>query len=264
METRDFSALEAALRDRVLDRWVPNTRPGNHGAAGNALEDLLGVKENNLKIPDWGIFELKTHRLESGTLLTLLHSEPQPGRAIPRLLTSMGWAHAEAGRKYGDHEKSFRSTTSAIEHTVRGFTIEQTPETLALTFDPEKVSTKQLKHEDWLKSLDGRVPHYSSVLPLRWNKEDLYRKIRDKLNDTILVNYRREVRGGVSGFTFESAHVLHDFNPTKFDLLVAQGRLVIDFDARTGHNHGTKFRVKRRHLSDMFDSSADITPAQTI
>ena len=35
-------------------------RIGNDGSAGNTLEDLLGVSENNLKLPDWGEIELKT------------------------------------------------------------------------------------------------------------------------------------------------------------------------------------------------------------
>ncbi len=42
--------------------WVRNRRPKNPGGAGNTLEDLLGVKENNFRAPDYGEYELKTHR----------------------------------------------------------------------------------------------------------------------------------------------------------------------------------------------------------
>ena len=31
--------------------WIPNARPGNAGGIGNTLEDLLGIRENNLPIP---------------------------------------------------------------------------------------------------------------------------------------------------------------------------------------------------------------------
>jgi hypothetical protein len=30
--------------------WIENARPGNQGGVGNTLEDLLGIKENNLPL----------------------------------------------------------------------------------------------------------------------------------------------------------------------------------------------------------------------
>jgi len=32
--------------------WIPNARPGNSGGIGNTLEDLLGIEENNLPMPN--------------------------------------------------------------------------------------------------------------------------------------------------------------------------------------------------------------------
>lgn len=32
--------------------WIISGRHGNHGAVGNTLEDLLGIEENNLPIPN--------------------------------------------------------------------------------------------------------------------------------------------------------------------------------------------------------------------
>ena len=32
--------------------WVENRRRGNAGSVGNVLEDLLGIEENNLPIPN--------------------------------------------------------------------------------------------------------------------------------------------------------------------------------------------------------------------
>jgi hypothetical protein len=61
--------------------FVPNARHGNHGGAGNTLEDLLGIEENNLPIPNAAEWELKTHKVGSASLVTLFHSEPSP-RAV--------------------------------------------------------------------------------------------------------------------------------------------------------------------------------------
>lgn len=43
--------------------WILNARKGNHGGIGNTLEDLLGIKENNLPIPNAAEWELKTQRI---------------------------------------------------------------------------------------------------------------------------------------------------------------------------------------------------------
>lgn len=48
--TKDQLILE--LRKIKEMGWIKNTRPGNVGGIGNTLEDLLGIKENNLPIPN--------------------------------------------------------------------------------------------------------------------------------------------------------------------------------------------------------------------
>ena len=51
--------LIARLRDIRDIGWILNTRQGNVGSVGNILEDLLGIKENNLPIPNASEWELK-------------------------------------------------------------------------------------------------------------------------------------------------------------------------------------------------------------
>ena len=58
--------------------WVPNARPGNSGGVGNTLEDLLGIEENNLPIPNAAEWELKAQRKNTRSLTTLFHIEPSP------------------------------------------------------------------------------------------------------------------------------------------------------------------------------------------
>src|SRR3954447_5959678 len=62
--------------------WVPNIRHGNHGGIGNTLEQLLGIEENNLPIPNAAEWELKAQRSDSGSLTTLFHMEPSPRDAL--------------------------------------------------------------------------------------------------------------------------------------------------------------------------------------
>jgi MvaI/BcnI restriction endonuclease family len=73
--------------------FVPDARHDNHGGIGNTLEDLLGIEENNLPIPNAAEWELKTQRLNTSSLLTLFHTEPSPQalRFVPSLLTTSIW-----------------------------------------------------------------------------------------------------------------------------------------------------------------------------
>ena len=105
---------------------IPNARHGNQGGIGNTLEDLLEIKENNLPIPNASEWELKTQRMNTTSLTTLLHSEPSPRaiRFVPQvLLPKYGWMSQEAGKKYASTERSFRQTIHGASPSDRGFMV---------------------------------------------------------------------------------------------------------------------------------------------
>ena len=71
-------SLIASLIEIRGKGWIPNARSGNVGGIGNTLEDLLGIEENNLPIPNASEWELKCQRKETTSLTTLFHMEPSP------------------------------------------------------------------------------------------------------------------------------------------------------------------------------------------
>jgi len=53
-------SLIAELKAICEGGWVKSCRePGNHGAVGNTLEQLLDIPENNLPLPNAAEWELK-------------------------------------------------------------------------------------------------------------------------------------------------------------------------------------------------------------
>lgn len=50
--------------------WICSLRKGPTGI-GYTLEHLLGVKENNIIMPDLGNIEIKAHRIGSSSMITL-------------------------------------------------------------------------------------------------------------------------------------------------------------------------------------------------
>jgi hypothetical protein len=127
MKVLQKAELIEALSGIHQQGWIDSaSRLSNHGAAGNLLEDLLGLTENNLPIPNAGEWELKTWRSASTSLLTLFHLEPSPTSlklVSQMLLPYYGWPHQEAGQKYPADELSFRQTINTRQHSDRGFRV---------------------------------------------------------------------------------------------------------------------------------------------
>lgn len=257
------------LLQGVMNRWHYGTRPGNDGNHGNTLEDLLGVEENNIPLPDLGgIFELKTQKRDSKALITLFHSEPTiPTTPVPKLCISLGWPHRDAGGKHPSDEMSFRSTTYGHGYSARGFKIKADDQTLELIFSPEHVkrddvdrSKAYANYGEWLDSLSQRDILYNDVLPVKYSMEVLEKKIIEKLDNTVFVlcETRKCPLTGANQFYYDEAFILTGLKHKKLVELFNSGGLYLDFDARTRHNHGTKVRIKRSDLADLFEKSVVI------
>ena len=46
--------------------------------------------------------------------------------------------------------------------------------------------------------------------------------------------------------------MLQNLSIENFLLAIENNDILVDFDARTGHNHGTKFRLRQNKLSDLY------------
>ena len=235
--------------------WVPNQRAGNDGGVGNTLEDLLEVPENNLPLPDLGAWEIKAQRATTSSKLTLLHTEPEPRAAhvVPRLLLpNYGCKHKEAGIKYPPTERSFRQTIKGNTPTGRGFYVAVNEEKcrVEVHFDPELVDRNQFG--TWLDEVEKKVGLYDLNPVPYWHFSVIEDKLRDKLNNTLY--FRAKTRKTPEGelYKYEEFKALVDPTLDNFLRLVKAGSILFDFDARTGHNHGTKIRIEPIVVSELF------------
>ncbi|MCD8206747.1 MAG: MvaI/BcnI family restriction endonuclease [Bacteroidales bacterium] len=237
--------------------WVENTtRTTNDGAGGNKLEDLLGIPENNLPIPNAAEWELKSQDDGTNSLFTLFHLEPSPQAlkvVTSFLLPQYGWPHQKAGSLYPENEMSFRATLSAIRHT-RGFTVSvnEKERKVCIGFDETKVLEKD---REWLDSVMERT-NYSHSLEITpyWGYDDLFGKARTKLLNCFYVHYETKRVNGVKWFHYYKVLKLIDLSIDNFIGAIKNGDISIDFDARTGHNHGTKFRINPTAISSLYNS----------
>lgn len=247
-----------SISSKGWHKSVKHTRDiRNDGAVGNTLEMLLGINENNLPIPNAREWELKGQRAHSCSLITLKHIEPSPtaARIVSNiLLPKYGWAHKQAGLKYSKTEMSFRSTTSAACVTNRGFTIvvDRAAKKLRFVFDSKKADTSNPEIVKWLSSVEKRAGLGPVVPEPYWGFEDLKYAIGEKIKSCFYVTAEAKIDDRHEYFCYQHLFVLSGFSFDKFLCCVESGNLLIDFDARTGHNHGTKFRLKQGAWSEAY------------
>ena len=182
-------SLISRLKEIAKIGWIPNARRGNAGGIGNTLEDLLGIEENNLPIPNAAEWELKTQRASTTSLTTLFHTEPSPRavRFVPQvLLPKYGWLHERAGKLYPKSEMSFRQTIHGQSRSDRGFmvVIDRKQRKILISFDAKSVD---LRHKDWLELVEKRVGLSELNPQPYWGFDDLEHKAGTKLLNAFYV-----------------------------------------------------------------------------
>lgn len=247
-------SLIKKLKEISAMGWIPNARRGNAGGVGNTLEDLLGIKENNLPIPNAAEWELKAQRLDSSSLTTLFHIEPSPRaiRFVPQvLLPFYGWAHQEDGKRYPKGEMSFRQTINGSLRSDRGFmvVIDRKNRKVSISFNAESVDKR---HKKWLKSVQKRVGLKKLNPQPYWGFNDLEHKAGTKMLNTFYVQAEVKNKGKKEHYHYKKVMMLQKFSFKGFLKALEKGKIFVDFDARTGHNHGTKFRMKQDCLPMLY------------
>lgn len=170
--------------------WIKNARPGNSGGVGNTLEDLLGIQENNLPIPNAAEWELKCQRSDTTSLTTLFHMEPSPRalKFVPKILLPLyGWSHQTI-----ENEMSFRQTISGNNYSDRGFMVKLNKDERKVTISFNKNKVLLEKHSDWLKLVENKVGLDEITPQPYWGFDDLYHKAGTKLLNCFYI--RAEVK----------------------------------------------------------------------
>ncbi|KXJ97946.1 MAG: hypothetical protein UZ19_OD1000849 [Parcubacteria bacterium OLB19] len=252
--------LIAKLKEISEMGWISNGRHNNHGGIGNTLEDLLGIEENNLPIPNAAEWELKAQRLKSSSLTTLFHIEPSPRavKFVPQVLLPLyGWKHDEAGKKYPKSEMSFRQTIHGNSRSDRGFkvVIDRSEKKILISFDAGSVD---IRHKKWLKSVEKNIGLGELDPQPYWGFDDLEHKAGTKLLNAFYVQAEVKREKGKEFYHYTKVTMLQKFSFEGFLNALEEGLILVDFDARTGHNHGTKFRMRQDALPKLYEKATVI------
>lgn len=240
--------------------WIENRRHGNSGGIGNTLEDLLGIPENNLPIPNANEWELKAQRIDTSSLTTLFHSEPSPRalKFVPQILLPFyGWRHQEAGKKYPETEKSFRQTIHGQNSSDRGFKVEidRIERKVLISFDYKNVD---IRHKEWLNNIFQTIGKEELNPQPYWGFDDLQHKAGTKLLNCFYVQAEVQKEEGREYYRYSNVQMLQKFKFDGFLKAIEEAEILVDFDARSGHNHGTKFRMRQNCLPKLYEKVTKI------
>ncbi len=87
-----------------------------------------------------------------------------------------------------------------------------------------------------------------------WGFADLEHAIGSKIRNCFYVIADSKIEDGHEYFLYKELHILSNFTFEGFLKAFEAGLAYVDFDARTGHNHGTKFRIRQNAWELLYES----------
>jgi hypothetical protein len=209
--------------------YVPSQRKGPTGV-GCTLETLLGISENNNATPDIEDAELKAHRANSNSLITLFTFNNKAWKMPP----------LEAVKTYGSLDRDGR----------RGlyYTMSLKPNSAGLFLDVQDVEIA--------------VRHISGKIIVTWTLESLAKRFMQKIPALIYVTAFTELRDNKEYFHYYRAQLLKDTEPDLLSNQFRNEKILVDLrlhdNGTRARNHGTGFRVYADNLPQLFRLVLDL------
>lgn len=211
MNLEEFKQKFQGLKNKG---FIKSLRKGPTGI-GLTFETLMGVEENNLALPDIDGIEIKAHRDNSKSMVTLFTFNKKAWQINP----------LEAIRKYGSYDDNGQLGMY--------YTMSLTPNSagLFLTVNETEIS----------------VQHTSGEIIATWQLSTLAERFSQKIPALLFILAHTEERAGIEYFHFYRGQLMRDTTKELLSELFKTGNLLVDLrlhDKETmARNHGTGFRA---------------------
>ena len=215
-----------ALKSISAMGWIKSSRHHDTGI-GKTLEDLLHISENNIALPDFGIMELKSQRINTISMLTLFTKSPE------------GMTNAEIRERFGYPDSQFPNIKILHQTIERG-------RKNAMGFD----LTLDKKAGKLLVKKDNKLIGYYWIDFIR-------NKAIEKIGNGLILVLAETKNNKGEFFHYKEGYILKDIDPTNF-LIHSK------YDIRLGvyhsglnigkpHDHGSAFRLTAKSIPELFD-----------
>lgn len=241
--------IEAFYKVKALG-WIRSHRSNNTGI-GKTFEDCIGVIENNLNGPDLFGYEIKSHRDESESYVTLFTKSPSyPPKANAILKDKFGEFYPDNNLLKKLHTSMFASryNSYADKYSFR----------LINSREEQRIYIAVYRLED-NELLDKSVYYTYS---------DIESALKDKLHSLFFVKALKRINNdGTESFNFTSAEIYEAPSLSTFLKMLDEGEIMYDIRIgayRSGknfgkpHDHGSGFRIKGNNLIKLYSSIEQI------
>ena len=126
---------------------------------------------------------------------------------------------------------------------------------ILISFDASSVSKD---HSIWLNDIKIKIGLDELNPQPYWDFGDLEHKAGTKLLNCFYIQTDVKKENSDEYFHFNKIVMLQTFSFEKFLGEIELGNILVDFDARTGHNHGTKFRLRQNCLPRLYETATKI------
>lgn len=216
----------------IKNKGFIKTHRSHDTGIGKTLEDLLGIQENNIQLPDIGKIELKSKRINSQSMLTLATKSPLPRSVNKNLFIKY---------KYADQDGVY-----CLHSTVYGSRFN--PQGFRVVFQDDNI---ELQNRENIKAY-WPITVFDNILKAKSDK-------------IVLVFAKTEGKRGTVNeyFHFTEAYLLSNLNINKFKCAIEEDKLKIDIrigSYKSGknigkyHDHGTGFRISKRDFLYIYDN----------
>ena len=239
----------ARFREVKSMGYIPSHRTSDTGI-GKTFEDCVGVAENNINAPDLFGFEIKAHRENSSSYVTLFTKRPSfPNDANSILNTKFGTPYPNNPTLNSLHTSMFANKGNTYMGKY----------SFQLCVDQE--AKKILIQVSDLQS--GNILDKSAG----YTFEEIEETLKNKLENLFYVSAKRQKSGGTELFLFHKADVYMHPSIARFINLLQEGEIM--YDIRIGsyksganygkaHDHGSGFRILPQSLGKLFTYHEEI------
>ena len=238
----ESTLLEIDIKEKLKEikekGFIKSLRKDNTGI-GYTLEELLGIKENNIGEPDFtynGLkVELKAQRKKAGSRVTLSTKSPIWDPLRDReIITKLGYTDKK-GRK-------------ALKITLK-----------IDGFNPKGFKLKLEKSKDKLE-----IIHKEFGVTCYFKFSELIEAVKTKIYENLLlVLADKEKEGEEESFHYVEANLFSDFDENNFEKLLIDGKIVWEFrmhlkESGFARDHGSGLRISRKYLGNLFKKEEKI------
>ena len=233
--------------------WVKSHRKKATGI-GKTFEDLVGVEENNLDEPDFGMIEIKSQRALSEAYITLFTKAPKPYRTNAKIREEYGYMDEKFQsnkvlRMRMNNTFEWNKIKSGWDFRLR---IDEGDNKIHLEFRKTPTTLNRFCYSNNLGPINGF-----------YEFEDFKKSVK-KLNTLAFVTAEKKKMGDDEYFHFSKFKIYSgglDYN--RFITLLKNGTIV--YEIRLGlhsngknHDHGSGFRISKKKMNDVWNNYLEI------